>query len=315
MDTQLQDNLSGKQHDYMAPFLWLHGEDDSLITRELQRIYDSGIRSVCLESRTHKDFGYGEWWSDMHLIMGWCRDHDMHVWILDDKHFPSGNANDAFRREVNAHLRPWGITERHIDVSGPVTDGSAMADCWKAEAEDEIVAVLACRHVPGADTYTQVLDITGGLRDGMVYFDLPEGMWRILFLVKTRSGLDEYSTHFCDMLNPASVKVFVDEVYENHFKQLKEYFGDPLLGFFSDEPSFRNNSKNVFFTPIGLPFAHYPWRDDLLPELTGRLGPQARAMLAGLWFNIDGVTSRCRYEYMDLISRRYSRNFCSQLGC
>lgn len=315
MDIRLQENLCGKQHDYMAPFLWLHGEEDSLIIRELERIYDSGIRSVCLESRTHEDFGREEWWSDMRLIMDFCRQKGMKVWILDDKNFPSGKANGAFYREENAHLRPWGITERHIDVSGPVTDGSAMADCWKAEAEDEIVAVLACRHVPGADTYTQVLDITGGLRDGMVYFDLPEGMWRILFLVKTRSGLDEYSTHFCDMLNPASVKVFVDEVYENHFKQLKEYFGDPLLGFFSDEPSFRNNSKNVFFTPIGLPFAHYPWRDDLLPELTGRLGPQARAMLAGLWFNIDGVTSRCRYEYMDLISRRYSRNFCSQLGC
>ena len=23
---QLNDNLGGKQHDYMAPFLWLHGE-------------------------------------------------------------------------------------------------------------------------------------------------------------------------------------------------------------------------------------------------------------------------------------------------
>ena len=96
MDTRLQENLLGKQHDYMAPFLWLHGEDDSLILRELQRIYDSGIRSVCLESRTHEDFGYEAWWSDMRLIMNFCREHDMHVWILDDKHFPSGNANDAF---------------------------------------------------------------------------------------------------------------------------------------------------------------------------------------------------------------------------
>ena len=77
MDIRLQENLCGKQHDYMAPFLWLHGEEDSLIIRELERIYDSGIRSVCLESRTHEDFGREEWWSDMRLIMDFCRQKGM----------------------------------------------------------------------------------------------------------------------------------------------------------------------------------------------------------------------------------------------
>ena len=142
MDRRLQENLSGKQHDYMAPFLWLHGEDDALILRELERIYDSGIRSVCLESRTHEGFCGEEWWSDVRLILDFCREHGMKVWILDDKHFPSGSANGAFYKEENAHLRPWGITERHIDVSGPVTEGCAVVDNWKAAPEDEIVAVL-----------------------------------------------------------------------------------------------------------------------------------------------------------------------------
>ena len=97
MDWRLQENLNGKQHDYMAPFLWLHGEEDELIVNEIQRIYDSGIRSVCLESRVHEDFGKEGWWSDVRLIMEECRKKDMRVWILDDKHFPSGFANDALR--------------------------------------------------------------------------------------------------------------------------------------------------------------------------------------------------------------------------
>ncbi len=41
MDWRLKENLDGKQHDYMAPFLWLHGEDDALIDGELQ-IYRIG---------------------------------------------------------------------------------------------------------------------------------------------------------------------------------------------------------------------------------------------------------------------------------
>ena len=47
MDIRLQENLKNVQHNYIAPFLWLHGEDDSLIVNEIERIYDSGIRSVC----------------------------------------------------------------------------------------------------------------------------------------------------------------------------------------------------------------------------------------------------------------------------
>lgn len=314
MDTRLQDNLCGMQHDYMAPFLWLHGEDDALILRELDRIYDSGIRSVCLESRTHEGFCGEEWWSDMRLILDHCREKGMKVWILDDKHFPSGNANNAFYKEENAHLRPWGITERHIDVSGPVTDGCAMVDCWKADARDEIVAVLACRHVPNEETYTEVLDLTDGQEKGMVYFDLPEGMWRIMTLVKTQSGLNDYGIHYCDMLNGDSVKVFVDAVYEPHFAHLKDYFGNTFLGFFSDEPSFRNNTATKFTTSPGKHFAHHPWHDKLLPLLEERLGSDARRMLAGLWFDIGGISDRIRYAYMDIISRQYSENFCTQLG-
>lgn len=314
MDNRLQENLQGQQHDYMAPFLWLHGEDDALIIRELDRIYDSGIRSVCLESRTHEDFCREEWWSDMRLIMDHCREKGMGVWILDDKHFPSGTANDSFRREEFAHLRPWGITERHIDVSGPVSDGFALVDCWKATPEDEIVAILACRHVPNEKNYSNVLDITDGLENGLVWFDLPEGDWRIVILIKTQGGLDDFSTHYCDMLRAESVKVFVDNVYEPHYAQLKEYFGKPFLGFFSDEPSFRNNMKNAFLTQLGDSYAHFPWHDKLLPLLCSALGDDFRSMLPGLWYDLGNASDRVRHAYMDIISRLYSENYCAQLG-
>ena len=314
MNTRLTDNLNGKQHDYMAPFLWLHGESHELIKNELQRIYDSGIRAVCLESRVHEGFGKAGWWSDVRMIMEECQKKGMRVWILDDKNFPSGHANGAYREEKNAHLRPFGITERHVDVAGPIADGSVMADCWKIEKEDEFVAVLACKHIPNSEGYTEVLDITDGLQDGMIYFDLPEGMWRIVFLIKTRSGLGDGAKYYCDMLSEESVKVYVDAVYEPHYEQLKEYFGNTFMGFFSDEPSFKNNSKNTFITEMGKYYAHYPWHDKLLPMLEERLGNNAACSLASLWFDIEGVSETFRYTYMDLISKEYSHNFCKQLG-
>ena len=129
MDNRLLENLNGKQNNYRAPFLWLHNEDDKYIIAELDRIYDCGIRSVCLESRTHKEFCNDDWWDDIRLIFNECKKRDMKVWILDDKHFPSGYANGIFKEKYK-HLQAFGITETHIDVVGPVKDGSAMASCW-----------------------------------------------------------------------------------------------------------------------------------------------------------------------------------------
>ena len=99
MDKRLQENLKNVQHNFIAPFLWLHNEDDKYIVAEIERIYDCGIRSVCLESRTHEDFCHEDWWSDIRLIFDECKKRDMNVWILDDKHFPSGYANGIFKEK------------------------------------------------------------------------------------------------------------------------------------------------------------------------------------------------------------------------
>lgn len=96
MDKRLQECLDNTQFDYMAPFLWLHGESEELYISELHRIYESGIRSVCLESRTHEDFCREGWWKDVRRILDECKKLGMKLWILDDKHFPSGYANGIF---------------------------------------------------------------------------------------------------------------------------------------------------------------------------------------------------------------------------
>ena len=100
MDKRLSQVLTGTHDNYIAPFLWLHNEDDSLIVRELEKIYESGIRGVCLESRTHEEFCKEDWGSDCRLIMDFCKAHDMKVWILDDKHFPSGYSNGYIKEHA-----------------------------------------------------------------------------------------------------------------------------------------------------------------------------------------------------------------------
>ena len=314
MDTRLQDNLNLKQQNYIAPFLWLHEEEDGLIVKEIERIYQSGIRSICLESRTHEDFAGDGWWSDMKLIFEECRKRDMKVWILDDKHFPSGYANGIFREKYREY-QPWGITEVHIDVPGPVTEGAAMAECWLESPEDEFLAVIALKHIPDSKKYSEAKDITNGLSKGMVYFTLEEGMWRIVFVIKTRRGYSPRFRVFSDKLNRKATDLFIEEVYQPHYDRLKEYFGDPFLGFFSDEPGFRNNTiVTEFKTDMGVEFTHYPWSTGVRAVLEREYAEKWSVYLAGLWFEINEVSDKARYTYMNFISDEYRKNFSNPLA-
>ena len=120
--------ISGDYDNYIAPFLWLHNEEANLIVNELHRIHDCGIGAVCIESRTHEEFCHDDWWSDVRLILDTCKSLGMKLWILDDKHFPSGYANGIFEREENKHLRATCVRSRRVDIAGPVKCGSILAD-------------------------------------------------------------------------------------------------------------------------------------------------------------------------------------------
>ena len=212
-------------------------------------------------------------------------------------------------------MRPFGITEFHIDVAGPCTDACAIADHNFGMEGDEIISVIACRHNPESDTYSgESIDITNGLCDGLVYFTLPDGMWRIFFIIKTRYGIHPTKLDFCDVLNPETIKLYIDEVYQPHYDHFKEYFGNTFLGFFSDEPGFRNNSRTDCYIEIGKPYTHYPWHKRVYDKLFEKYGDKTMSLLPGLWYNIEGISAQIRLDYMNIITDEYSTNFCNQLA-
>ena len=314
MDRRLKDCLEHTRFDYIAPFLWLHGEERDKIFSELHRIYESGMRSVCLESRTHEEFCREGWWKDVRAILDECKRLGMKLWILDDKHFPSGYANGIFEEKYK-ELQPFGITEYHVDIAGPAEDCAVLADGW-AGPEDEILAVLACRHIPSSEVLTgEVMDITAGLDSGMVYFTLPEGMWRIIFLIKTQRGMAPHTRCFSDKLNPLATRRYIEEVYEPHYKHFKDEFGKTFLGFFSDEACFHNNSIHPEIPTTGRPFVHFPWHSSVGEQLAECYGKDFYKKLAGIWFDFDnGLSEEIRIKYMDIVSRAYQNCYSDPIA-
>ncbi|MDP4133727.1 MAG: hypothetical protein Q8882_06920 [Bacillota bacterium] len=83
-----------------------------------------------------------------------------------------------------------------------------------------------------------------------------------------------------DLLNPSSVDKFIELTHERYYSVLKEYFGNTVIGFFTDEPSVlgRNQRRDCFGWTWGF--------EDVITELKGTLED-----LEGLFTGEDNETT------------------------
>lgn len=301
---------SFERSDYIFPFFWQHGEPHEDLKQEMDAMYNCGLRSFCVESRTHRQFGEDKWWEDFGFILAYAKSRGMTVWLLDDKNFPTGFANGGILKRP--HLRPRTVTCLIRDIMG----GKRYFQLAPQLSETEsFIRVIACRVKKDMSVYAPV-DITDGLAEGTLRIELPEGHWRIFYFVNSleRACRKEY----IDMINPESTHIQIEEVYEPHYRHFAEYFGNTFAGFFSDEPAFGNTAMNPA-GPLGCVGEQtIPWREDL-PELSGGyLGMSGEEFCLKMpYLFVDGPleeTRRMRFGYMDTVSKLYAKCFTETLG-
>ncbi|MBO4869970.1 MAG: glycosyl transferase family 2 [Clostridia bacterium] len=316
MNRYLSDVLNGREDNYMLPFYWQHGDHHEKIPEQIERIYQSGCRALCVESRPHKDFCGPGWWADMDVIISECERRGMKVWILDDDHFPTGHAAGAVKHHPD--LRPWQLVERHVDVMGPARD--AMLTAEPTGPDHILLGVFAYKRTgqgeacePGAICLTDRVD------RGFLRFSVPDGCYRIFFLYKSRRGTSH--PDYVDMLRSESVKLLIDTVYESHYEHYKRHFGKTVAGFFSDEPSFGNTWSGPHSTDhgmydhrVGMPGLALPYNDRVPGMMTIALGADALPLFPALWFDLGEQTGAVRHAYMDAVTKLYRDCFTRQLG-
>ncbi|MBQ4453027.1 MAG: hypothetical protein II912_11765 [Clostridia bacterium] len=307
----------------LLPFLWLKGEDEQTLRRGVNEVHDAGCGAVCVESRTHPDFMGDSWWRDLDIILDECKRLGMKLWILDDEHFPSGYA--AGKAAGTPYQRML-LTERHMDVIGPIRDGAFVAadDEHPFRKGEGVAAVIAARRLDESDrqdAFTDIggwklgetVDLTPTLKDGMVYWDVPQGIWRVFVLTARYVTERTPPKCFTNPLLPDSSRLMIEAVYEPHYQHFKGEFGRTFMGFFSDEPALR--AGRGYHGVLGeYPFIPIPWRSDMLSILDKALGESAAPLLPGLWYDIGPRTKRIRYALMDTVSRLYGENYSMPLG-
>ena len=327
----LEDVLKGQEENHLLPFYWQHGNHTGKIPEQIERIRQSGARALCVESRPHPDFCGPDWWRDMDVILSECRRRDMQVWLLDDSHFPTGGANGEVRKHPELHRSQ--LVYQTVDVMGPAS--CVQLRLPQLDPDETLLRAVAFRRTDAqydpAGNFTdgeQVTgapsDLTGNIRGNWLFWDVPEGCWRVFFLiVSPRRGVQKGQEWYVDLLNPDSCRLLIDAVYEPHFARYSELFGTTFMGFFSDEPGWYNCFDKLtthtvdhggYYYKVGMPGLGLPWSDRLLPDLTGALGQDPVLWLPLLWFRDGDRAPQVRFAYMDAVTRAYEENFTRQLG-
>ncbi len=324
MNKQINDCLKGRHGSYILPFLWLHGEPQERLYEEIVAIKNSGIKEFCAESRPYVNFCKEQWWEDFGFILKTAKELDMKVWLLDDRHFPTGYANGWLEDDSRAHLRKVLIRQRQADVKGPLKNVTVTVSPWMNPGiGEEIISVIAYKRIGEPEIFdsASAIDLTPTLHDGAVYFDVPEGTWRVCTLIKTSPRFNNNGNRFAyyiDMLNKESCKSMIDAVYQPHYDHFKEYFGTTFMGFFSDEPGFLELLGTYKHKPgSDRMYQPFVWRDDLpelIAESAGISPEEAKLLVPALWENLGEKTATLRMHFMEVITKLYAENFCWQIG-
>ncbi len=321
MDKHLRESLDGQYESRQFPFLWVHDEDsyEDVLT-EILAIKRCGFRAFCVESRPFEAFCEEPWWRLMGFILETARANGMRVWLLDDKHFPTGYATGYLERPENAHMRKRLIREVQAEAVGPLRACKVDVLGWIAHERERVISVIAYPHLEGGERLDAdgAIDLTASLHaDGCVYFDLPVGVWRICTLIETDgTGGHVTATSYIDMLNRASCEAMIKAVYLPHYEHFSEYFGNTFVGFFSDEPGFLNR-VSTYHNKLGDFGEKYPYSEALVALIAASAGiseAETRLLLPALWEDLGEKTALLRTHYMEVVSRLYRENFSCLLG-
>lgn len=235
MDAVLKSVLAGQTENYLLPFFWLHEGHDAELPTQIQKIAESGCRAFCVESRPYEHFCEEAWWKTMNIVLREAQKRQMRVWILDDKHFPTGYANGILAHSEPS-LRRRFLREFHVDVMGPAKDITLLMPQFTSE--EQLLTVVMYRRTGREEELTgKPIVLNAKKEDKFVYLDVPEGCWRVFYVSASFTRANS-QTDYIDMLSQESVHKLIEAVYEPHYAYYAPLFGNTIAGFFSDEPRF-----------------------------------------------------------------------------
>ena len=224
---------------------------------------------------------------------------------LDDRmiHAMKTAIEEAGRRQMyvilyDEGMYPSGSSSGQVVARNPDHAAHGLAKIDLKEGEDlklpEGSVHITTVTRPSGDKVAVIQKKSGGIIRGLHY--IGEG---------TTGRLREESPPAGDILNPGAVASYIELVYEKYAEEFGSFFGNTILGIFTDEPD-----------PLGRSSARgiMPGNKALIPQINSILGYDITPFLADLWYNDFPESEKRRAEYRSAINRCLELNYYKRLG-
>lgn len=214
--------------------------------------------------------------------------NEMIVHLYDEGMYPSGSAHGQVA-EGHPEFLARGLEMRDMP-SGSKLDLSEEEKCVAILPEGETEAIAGDK-IPEYGAYKAfVVTLSGGVIRGV------------------HEGEDDREPNApvaSDLLNPDAIKRFIELTHERYYQELKEYFGNTVRAFFTDEPSIMGRGSKR-----GLK----PWTDGLAEQFQELKGYDLISLLPCLWMDMGDKTADVRRDYDDVVAQRFNESFYQQIS-
>src|SRR5664280_1473002 len=272
-----------REFSVMPFWFWNDTLKDDEIIRQIAGFEEHGVYGFVIHPRIGLPADM-KWLSPemihaMGVAIGEAAKRNMYVILYDEGMYPSGSSSGQVVEKNPAHA----------------ARGLAKIDLKNGEmpllAKGMKLVTIVSR--PDGGRVAIVEQPSGGVIRGLHYTGEENG----------RPG--EETPPAGDILNPDAVTSFMDLVYEKYATAFRKYFGNTILGIFTDEPSTlgRSSARGVV-----------PGNASLLPQIKRILGYDITPFLADLWYNDNPDSKIHRSDYNRAINICLEENYYKRLG-
>ena len=248
-----------------APFFFINFDmDPEIVGDALEELVKKGVMGAVLHPRTGLtiEFGTVEFWERLKTIVRRAKELGMVIWLYDDYNWPSGTAAGRVIKE-RPDFCGMGL---HFRYGKEVREGENILGAF----------------VKDGNRYRRQEDGHGDKRCLIVSV---ERMTDTNYALSSAPWFEENGRGVLDIMNPDATNRFIEIVYCEFEKHLKEFFGDPIVGVFTDEP------QN---------YRPFPWTKKFPQAFRERFGYDIVENLPSLIDDV-GDYARVRCDYYALI--------------
>jgi len=198
-----------------APFFFLNHDMTPEITGDvLRELSRKKIFGVVMHPRTGLRVKFGDvvFWERLSSLIWRAGELGMQVWLYDDYNWPSGTAAGRVIRDNPTYIASGLVFKKYRNVQ-------PTEEVLCVYSRDQAGLLRPTSHPTKKSTAAIVQRMTD------TNFAVNAAPW----FLETGGGA-------LDMLNPKAVECFIDIVYREFEENLSEFFGNPIVGVFTDEP-------------------------------------------------------------------------------